>query len=180
MSVRQALPSDLPTIRQTLELHARTESSMHRADWAIDQLDDAVFGTDAFVHVAIAERDGAFAGLAMWHRTFSSWARTSGIWLEDLYVVEAHRRSGVARELMDHLRGPDRRPHRVGRDGRKRHRGTLLRRAWARSQCLTSPATAGSKTIRSSQTPDATTLAVILRAPHALDDETYLVALQLR
>jgi GNAT superfamily N-acetyltransferase len=40
----------------------------------------------------------------MWYRTFSSWARTSGIWLEDLYVVEAHRRLGVARELMDHLR----------------------------------------------------------------------------
>ena len=79
---------------------------MRRADWAVDQLDDAVFGADAFVTVTIAERDDAsFAGLAMWYRTFSSWARTSGIWLEDLYVVEEHRRSGVARELMDHLRG---------------------------------------------------------------------------
>src|ERR1700744_3365035 len=77
---------------------------MRRAEWAVDQLDDAVFGVDAFVHVTIAERDDAFAGLAMWYRTFSSWARTSGIWLEDLFVVEAHRRSGVARELMDHLR----------------------------------------------------------------------------
>ena len=88
----------------------------------------SLFGRDAFVQVTIAERDDAsFAGLAMWYRTFSSWARTSGIWLEDLFVVEAHRRSGVARELMDYLRGQT--------DGRiewdvtvgKRHRGTLLR-----------------------------------------------------
>jgi GNAT superfamily N-acetyltransferase len=106
MAVRQALPSDLPVIRRTLDLHARTEASLHRADWAVDQLEDAVFGADAFVEVTIAERaDASFAGLAMWYRTFSSWARTSGIWLEDLFVVEAHRRSGVARELMNHLRG---------------------------------------------------------------------------
>ena len=106
MSVREALPSDLSVIRQTLELHASTEASMRRADWAVDQLDDAVFGADAFVNVTVAERDDAsFAGLAVWFRTFSSWARTSGIWLEDLFVVEAHRRSGVARELMDYLRG---------------------------------------------------------------------------
>src|SRR4051812_38551035 len=78
---------------------------MRRADWAIDELDDVLFGPDAFVRVTIAERpDASFAGLAVWYRTFSSWARTSGIWLEDLYVVDAHRRSGVARALMDYLR----------------------------------------------------------------------------
>jgi GNAT superfamily N-acetyltransferase len=104
VSVRAAVPSDLSVIRHTLETHALSESSVSRADSAIDELESALFGADAFVKVTIAERDGAFAGLAMWFRTFSSWARTSGIWLEDLFVVEAHRRSGVARELMDHLR----------------------------------------------------------------------------
>jgi GNAT superfamily N-acetyltransferase len=104
--VRQALPSDLPIIRRTLELHAQSEASMRRADSAIDELEDVLFGADAFVQVTIAERPAeTFAGLAMWYRTFSSWARTTGIWLEDLYVVEAHRRSGVARELMGYLRG---------------------------------------------------------------------------
>lgn len=109
MSVREAVLSDLPVIRRSLEMHARNEASMRRADSAVDELEDALFGTDAFVRVTIAERpDGSgasFAGLAMWYRTFSSWARTSGIWLEDLFVVEAHRRSGVGRELMDYLRG---------------------------------------------------------------------------
>src|ERR1700744_4940191 len=78
---------------------------MRRAEWAVDQLDDAVFGVDAFVHVTIAERDDTFAGLAMWYRTFSSWACTSGIWLEELFVVEEHRNAGVGGELMAYLRG---------------------------------------------------------------------------
>lgn len=105
VSVRPALPSDLPVIRQILELHARHEASLRRADSAIDELEDVLFGPDAFVEVAIAEHDGSFAGLAVWYRTFSSWARTSGIWLEDLFVAETHRRVGVARELMGYLRG---------------------------------------------------------------------------
>ena len=104
MAIRPALPSDLPVIRQILEMHARTEASLRRADSAIDELEDVLFGPDAFVQVTIAEHEGSFAGLAVWYRTFSSWARTSGIWLEDLFVVEAHRRSGVARELMGYLR----------------------------------------------------------------------------
>jgi GNAT superfamily N-acetyltransferase len=89
-------------------MHARTEAAMRRAKSAVDELNDALFGADAFVNLTIAERPGtsgaSFAGLAMWYRTFSSWARTSGIWLEDLFVLEAHRKSGVGRELMEYLR----------------------------------------------------------------------------
>lgn len=105
MSVRPAQRSDLPVIRETLETHARTEAAMRRDPTAADELEDVLFGPDAFVNVTIAERSpGSFAGLAMWHRTFSSWARTSGIWLEDLFVVEAHRESGIGRELMEYVR----------------------------------------------------------------------------
>lgn len=81
---------------------------MLRTDCVDDELESVLFGKDAFVEVTIAERPGdsgsSFAGLAMWYRTFSSWARTAGIWLEDLYVEEAHRKSGVGRELMSYLR----------------------------------------------------------------------------
>jgi GNAT superfamily N-acetyltransferase len=108
VSTRQALPRDLPVIRQTLETHARTEASMFRDDVTVDELENVLFGSDAFVQVTIAERPAqsgpTFAGLAMWYRTFSSWARTSGIWLEDLFVMDAFRKSGVGRELMDYLR----------------------------------------------------------------------------
>lgn len=108
MSVRQAQPRDLPVIRHTLEMHARTEASKFRQEAAVDELEHVLFGPDAFVQVTIAERPDrsvpTFAGLAMWYRTFSSWARTSGIWLEDLFVVDAFRKSGVGRELMEYLR----------------------------------------------------------------------------
>src|SRR5579875_1943363 len=105
MTIRPAVPSDLPAIRRLLEVHARSEASLRRAGWAVDELDEVLFGADAFVRATIAERpDAPIAGLAMWFRTFSSWARTSGIWLEDLFVARTHRSAGVGRELMEHLR----------------------------------------------------------------------------
>jgi hypothetical protein len=98
VSVRPALVADLPAIRQILEMHARSEASLRRDPSFVDELEDVMFGPDAFVRVTIAERPAvsgpALAGLALWFRTFSSWGRRSGIWLEDLYVLENHRRSG--------------------------------------------------------------------------------------
>jgi GNAT superfamily N-acetyltransferase len=108
VSVRPALVADLPAIRQILEMHARSEASLRRDPSFVDELEDVMFGPDAFVRVTIAERPAvsgpALAGLALWFRTFSSWGRRSGIWLEDLYVLENHRRSGVGGELMGYLR----------------------------------------------------------------------------
>jgi GNAT superfamily N-acetyltransferase len=108
MPVRPALPSDLTAIRQILETHASSEASLRRGEVARDELEAVVFGADAYVNVTIAERPQrsgtSLAGLAMWYRTFSSWGRTTGIWLEDLFVVEEHRGSGVGRELMTYLR----------------------------------------------------------------------------
>ena len=108
MAVRPALLTDLPLIRQILETHAWSEASLRRDPSFTDELEDVMFGPDAFVRVTIAERQGEsgpeLAGLALWFRNFSSWGRRSGIWLEDLYVLEAHRKSGVGRELMTYLR----------------------------------------------------------------------------
>jgi GNAT superfamily N-acetyltransferase len=108
VAVRQALLADLPVIRQILEEHAASEASLRRDPSFTDEIEDAVFGPDAFVRVTIAERPGdsgpVLAGLALWFRSFSSWGRRSGIWLEDLYVLEGHRQSGVGRELMMYLR----------------------------------------------------------------------------
>jgi GNAT superfamily N-acetyltransferase len=108
MAVRPALVTDLPVIRQILETHASSEASLRRDPSFTDELEDVMFGPDAFVRVTMADRPGksgpVLAGLALWFRTFSSWGRRSGIWLEDLYVLEAHRHSGVGRELMMYLR----------------------------------------------------------------------------
>lgn len=48
----------------------------------------------------IAELDGSPVGFALLHGTFSTWECRPGIWLEDLYVPPAHRRSGIGGALL--------------------------------------------------------------------------------
>ncbi len=51
----------------------------------------------------IGEIDGEPAGFALYFTTFSTWLCRPGIWLEDLFVLPAHRRAGVGRALLCHL-----------------------------------------------------------------------------
>lgn len=66
---------------------------------------DHLFGAEPAASVAIAEVDGAVAGMALWFRTFSTFLGEPGIWLEDLYVRPDHRQGGVGAALLRHLRG---------------------------------------------------------------------------
>ena len=48
----------------------------------------------------IAERAGEAVGLCLWFPWFSTWRGRRGVYVQDLYVVPAARRSGLARALL--------------------------------------------------------------------------------
>ena len=83
---------------------AEFEASADQVTFDRDEFAAHLFGPDAVASVALAEVDGEVAGMALWFPTFSTWLGRSGIWLEDLFVRPAHRRRGVGRALLDHLR----------------------------------------------------------------------------
>lgn len=66
-------------------------------------LREALFGPDPSAEAIVAELDGATVGFALYYRTFSTWECRPGIWLEDLFVPEEHRRSGVGLALLQEL-----------------------------------------------------------------------------
>ncbi len=66
-------------------------------------LAEALFGADPVAEALIADVAGRPAGFALFYRTFSTWLCLPGLWLEDLYVSPAQRRSGVGRALLAHL-----------------------------------------------------------------------------
>jgi GNAT superfamily N-acetyltransferase len=73
-------------------------------------LEEALFGPAPSAEAVIAETRtdrGPWqpSGFALFHSTFSTWETRPGIWLEDLYVPPAHRRSGVGAALLAHLAG---------------------------------------------------------------------------
>jgi GNAT superfamily N-acetyltransferase len=61
------------------------------------------FGTERQFEAILAFLDQEPAGCALFHPRFSTWLGRPGLYLEDLYVVERARGSGVGRALMTRL-----------------------------------------------------------------------------
>lgn len=106
MPVRDATEDDLTEICAMVQELADFEESGDEVALDPEDLRRHVFGPEPAAHVLIAHpvaQEGAVAGMALWFPTFSTWVGRPGVWLEDLFVRPAHRRCGLARELMEAL-----------------------------------------------------------------------------
>jgi GNAT superfamily N-acetyltransferase len=97
--IRVAAPDDVDAVVRMVRELAEHQRKLDQVRATPDQLAAALFGDDPAAAALIAEVDGAPAGFALWYRTFSTWEGVPGIHLEDLYVAEEHRGSGLGREL---------------------------------------------------------------------------------
>ncbi len=103
IGVRNAVPSDVPLIRELIEGLADYERLRHRCVATDALLDRYLFGPRPFAEVVIAEVDGVAAGFALFFHNFSTFLARPGIYLEDLYVRPSHRQHGVGKALLRHL-----------------------------------------------------------------------------
>lgn len=101
--VRRIEPSDVGAVVGLV--HELAEYERAAADCTLDvaQLDAALFGERPalFGHVALV--DGAVVGCSLWFLNFSTWRGVHGIYLEDLFVLSAHRGKGLGRALLVEL-----------------------------------------------------------------------------
>jgi GNAT superfamily N-acetyltransferase len=110
--IRPAQPADVPLVFRLIVELAEYERAADRVAGSEELLESALFGPDPVAEAVIAELDsraGAAGaghdpvGFALFFRTFSTWLCRPGLWLEDLYVSPAHRRSGVGGILLAHV-----------------------------------------------------------------------------
>jgi GNAT superfamily N-acetyltransferase len=98
--IRPATPDDVDDVVRMVRELAEHQRKLDHVRATHDQLHLALFGDDPAASALIAEVNGAPAGFALWYRTFSTWEGVPGIHLEDLYVTEEHRGSGLGRDLL--------------------------------------------------------------------------------
>ncbi len=101
--LRDAAPADVPTIARFVRALAEYEKLAHEARGTEADFHAALFGAPARAGCLIAEVDGAPAGMALYHWTFSTFLARHGRWLEDLWVEPAYRRRGIAKALFARL-----------------------------------------------------------------------------
>jgi GNAT superfamily N-acetyltransferase len=98
--IRAVERSDVGLLFALINELATYERAPEKVIGTPELLESALFGPRPSAEAVIAELDGTAVGFALFYGTFSTWQCLPGIWLEDLYVSPAHRRSGVGAVLL--------------------------------------------------------------------------------
>ena len=103
ITIRPAVAADLPLIGELIRDLAIYEKLEHEVRFDSAVMGEKLFGARPYAEVVIGEIDGAAQGFALFFHNFSTFEGKPGIYLEDLYVREAARGSGLGKALLAHL-----------------------------------------------------------------------------
>ena len=100
--IRSARADDVPVLVSFVRELAAYEKAESEVELDEARLHEILFGPSpkAFCLVATEDDSDEPVGFAVWFVTFSTWLGRHGIYLEDLYVREQHRRGGHGRALL--------------------------------------------------------------------------------
>ena len=102
-SIREANISDAPTILGFITELAVFEKAEHEVLSTVADIEKMVFGDISTAHALIGELDKEPIAMAVYFFNYSTWLGKNGLYLEDLYVSQAHRRIGAGKAMLRHL-----------------------------------------------------------------------------
>jgi GNAT superfamily N-acetyltransferase len=103
--IRPAQREDVPAIHAMIRALAEYEKLAHLCVASVQDLDAALFGPRPAAEALIARKGGEPAAFALFFHNYSTFLGRRGLWLEDLFVLPAHRRQGCAQALLKALAG---------------------------------------------------------------------------
>lgn len=103
-SIRLATEGDAMIIQRFIGELAAYEREPDAVKVTAEQLARQMAETPPAFECLIAEVDGVPVGFALFHQNYSTWEGRPGLYLEDLYVREEHRSSGIGRAILQSLR----------------------------------------------------------------------------
>jgi GNAT superfamily N-acetyltransferase len=103
LNIRFATADDVETIHRGLLGIAEIMGEPHKVTSTPDDIRRFGFGEKPAFEALIAESGGAFAGLCVFFPSFSTYRGRPGVYVQDLFVAEGFRRSGVGAQLLQRL-----------------------------------------------------------------------------
>jgi GNAT superfamily N-acetyltransferase len=104
MTIRPAAPGDEPALLSLIRALARFERLEDTVTGSAEMLARDLFGDRPACEALLAEDGGVAVGYALYFTTYSTFLTKPGIWLEDLFVLESHRRRGIGLALLTEVR----------------------------------------------------------------------------
>lgn len=103
MIVRKIEETDLEDIFLLIRAKAEFDGCLESLQSKEEAIRDAFFSSAPKAQAIVAETSGKIIGIATYYSIYSTFMGKPGIWLDDLYVYEAHRKSGAGKALMKTL-----------------------------------------------------------------------------
>lgn len=100
IEIRDLVESDLPAVFELMAEFAEYENLSAYLDIKPESYQAVVFGPKAFVEGLIALSDGEPVGYAIFYPCFATFGSLPGMFLEDLFVSEKERGTGVGDLLL--------------------------------------------------------------------------------
>ena len=102
-SIRPAQPSDVAHIHSMIVELAVFEKLEHMVVATEALLHEGLFGAKPACEAIIGEADGEVVTFALFFHNFSTFLTKKGLYLEDLYVRQAHRGKGYGNTMLKKL-----------------------------------------------------------------------------
>lgn len=102
VSIRKGIPADLPQVLHLIRELAIYEKAPGEVTVTVKELETDGFGKNPVFYFFVAEMDKKIVGIALYYLKYSTW-KGKCIFLEDLIVTEAHRKSGIGKKLFNEV-----------------------------------------------------------------------------
>ena len=98
--IRPAAVSDAETLHALVQALSATTDSALQVTSVPDNFREHGFGESRSFEALLAEKNGEPVGLCLFFHTFSSWRGEPGVYIQDLYVSDDVRGTGLGRKLL--------------------------------------------------------------------------------